>query len=238
MEEDTKKAKEFLEISEQDLKSSEILFKNGIYPNAVFFLQQSVEKWAKFFFLCGEYSFDELKKKTRHDISEKYKETIEKFIPLFEILDMPNHYKFFDNLKSDDPTLEFEETINKIIDLVNKVDVFEFKPVNLTKEKKKGLKRLIKKQVKPLIFKKIATYSFKVISENIEDYVKFSLLVVSNFCLNLILQPHVTSSRYPDKESNPSKYSESHPLLKNFPELLKIQKRILDDCKKFFNFNP
>jgi len=39
----------FLEIAQSDLRAAECLFKNGFYPQSLFFLQQSVEKATKTF---------------------------------------------------------------------------------------------------------------------------------------------------------------------------------------------
>lgn len=56
-----------LEISDQDLESAIILFEKGKFPQAVFFLQQSVEKCTKAFALFGDaLTVEDLKNRVVH----------------------------------------------------------------------------------------------------------------------------------------------------------------------------
>ncbi|MCD6371860.1 MAG: HEPN domain-containing protein, partial [Candidatus Aenigmarchaeota archaeon] len=59
--------KELLEIAKKDLESAKILYKNNLYPQAVFFFQQSVEKANKALGLMLKLvKEDELKNYIRH----------------------------------------------------------------------------------------------------------------------------------------------------------------------------
>ncbi len=69
--------KSFLDVSESDLKASICLYKNGFYPQAIFYLQQSVEKAAKAFgLLVGVIKFSDLMK-IRHKTLKVHKAIVE-----------------------------------------------------------------------------------------------------------------------------------------------------------------
>ena len=59
----------FMEISKMDLAAAKCLYKSGLYSQAVFYLQQSVEKAAKSFgLLTGTINENELKGRKVLDI--------------------------------------------------------------------------------------------------------------------------------------------------------------------------
>jgi hypothetical protein len=51
-------AREFLKIAKQDLIAAKVLYKNELYPEALFFLQQSIEKGYKAYHLLSELNND------------------------------------------------------------------------------------------------------------------------------------------------------------------------------------
>ena len=51
-------AQNFLDVAKQDLTSSKILYRNSLFPQALFFLQQSVEKGYKSYHLLSELDND------------------------------------------------------------------------------------------------------------------------------------------------------------------------------------
>ena len=68
--------KEFLKIANRDLKSSEILYENHLYPQAMFYFSQSVEKANKALALStGNYTEKDMLK-IRHDSTTIYKNAI------------------------------------------------------------------------------------------------------------------------------------------------------------------
>ncbi len=67
---------ELLRFSEEDLSASKILLDNKKYPNAVFLLQQSVEKSTKAFFLLNEISKSKELRDIGHYLSKKHLEGI------------------------------------------------------------------------------------------------------------------------------------------------------------------
>jgi len=68
--------KEFLKIANKDLKSSKILYENLLYPQAMFYFSQSVEKANKAFALTtGNYTKEDMLK-IRHDSTIIHKNAI------------------------------------------------------------------------------------------------------------------------------------------------------------------
>jgi len=61
-------AVEFLRVAEQDFSAAELLLERGLYPQGLFFLQQSLEKAAKAILLALGAEPSELKREVGHDI--------------------------------------------------------------------------------------------------------------------------------------------------------------------------
>jgi len=120
--------KDLVDIGEKDLKASEKLYENKVYPHSMFFLQQSVEKVTKAFgLLTGFIKEQELyrkgrgdrKKKTIDHISPKTfiiilkKKQVRKVITIFHFL-VKNDPELKDKLKNLDKRInELEWLINK-----------------------------------------------------------------------------------------------------------------------------
>ena len=113
-------AKLFLKMSQSDLKAAKLLYKHNQYPQAVFFLQQSVEKGYKAYHLLNEHGQetnpnDEIWKKislkkighTPTKITEKMaldvKRRLENVKKMIELL--PNNHKIFEKIHVDYPQL-------------------------------------------------------------------------------------------------------------------------------------
>lgn len=85
-------AREYLEIAKTDLKSSRLLYEYKIYNNAIFELQQAVEKVTKCFCLNIKvnknylFSLDDLKGKEGHNSLEFLIKIIDKYIIALEKL--------------------------------------------------------------------------------------------------------------------------------------------------------
>jgi len=71
-------AKNLLEIAKKDLKASKCLYDNGLYPQAVFYLQQSVEKATKTFGILSDFiDENELKDFVGHNPLKIHKKVFE-----------------------------------------------------------------------------------------------------------------------------------------------------------------
>jgi len=72
---------QLIEISESDLQASKILFQQGLYPHAVFYLQQSVEKLVKTIGLkTGAIVPSELKNRISHNTIKVYLKGVQKVL--------------------------------------------------------------------------------------------------------------------------------------------------------------
>jgi len=147
------KAKELLKISKNDLNSSKILFDYKKYSNAVFCLQQSVEKSMKAYSVINKLiSFSELKDKIGHNplrlYSKSAKENISKSKNLSKALEVKPELKespMFKKLK----LKEFEKGNQRVINIISQVnnnlilseDIYE---LNLVIEE---IKKLIKENI-------------------------------------------------------------------------------------------
>lgn len=121
---------ELLRFSGEDLESSKILLDNKKYPNALFSLQQSVEKSTKAFFLLNEISKSKELKDIGHYLSKKHLEGIkdnqEKAINLREAIEKNPKLKeipMINKLDLDDFENKAVEA-EKIIKSVNKGKIY------------------------------------------------------------------------------------------------------------------
>jgi len=73
-------ALQFLATAQQDLKAARCLYENGYYPQAVFYLEQGVEKGLKSYSITlGIIDEDEARKEISHKTLKIYKKSTEKF---------------------------------------------------------------------------------------------------------------------------------------------------------------
>lgn len=76
----------FLEIAKKDLKAAQCLYKAKLYPQAIFFLQQSVEKMMKAFgSLSSDLPLDILKSKVGHHPFMVFILSLQQFVKTFEM---------------------------------------------------------------------------------------------------------------------------------------------------------
>lgn len=114
-----------LEISKKDLEAANVLYQNKLYPQAIFYLQQSVEKAAKSFGLIANIiDEDELKSSIRHRTLELYKKimneqkqkiiTIKKGLEVFPRLKNAELIKILDIEKQEKLIKDFERFYKSI----------------------------------------------------------------------------------------------------------------------------
>ncbi len=106
----------FFGISQKDLKASKLLFENGLYPQAIFYLQQSVEKATKFLGLSvGMISLEEAKKDVGHDSFEVY---IKMRKVLQNLIEIANKYPQLADITKIVDDIVFEVSGKKIDELL------------------------------------------------------------------------------------------------------------------------
>lgn len=126
----------WLETAEQDLKSAEVLYKERIFPNSVFALQQSVEKSYKYFLFLLGLTEKELKDNIKHDTDKVLPVLIEK-----------NSEKFDKFERNKDILESFGDKLESIVEELSKkiAPPADFKP--LWTEEKLDLTKYIKNLV-------------------------------------------------------------------------------------------
>ena len=140
--------RQLLEIAKQDLEASILLHKSKLYPQAIFTLQQSVEKIAKAFALYFRIISENELKKISHNTLKIYKKTTDNLVQkikriesvsqaypelkntnFFRIIDKSNigetghkFEKLYHKLSSQKPLVLSEEEIDEIL---NKIENFQ-----------------------------------------------------------------------------------------------------------------
>ena len=102
----------YLRTAIKDLKAAKILYRNGLYPQAVFYFAQSIEKANKSLLLVtGHFTEDYLANKVRHDSTKLYE--------IIAIEQRKQHSKMLENLDNYPELNNFSvlerETINERI---------------------------------------------------------------------------------------------------------------------------
>ena len=227
-----------LETSRKDLEASRTLHKKKLYPQAVFYFQQSVEKSTKSFGLI-EKMIDEkgLWNKIKHKPLKIFTRLIKKYDKRPEI---NKTIKEIEALEEDDKKyaeISQKELKSLITSLENILrDIETFKPESeLSEEQLKNIRTgLIKgldyiKTKYPEEYEQI--YGPKVEIENImramfKIYLIRHSLNMSSVYLSFMAGPHSVLSRYPKENFSPEEfYNRENPLVKSLPRLIKIQGR-------------
>lgn len=122
---------EFLKMALKDLKATEVLYKATLYPQAMFYFAQSVEKANKALALTsGKYTEEDMLK-IRHDSTRIYRDNIIELKQRYELLtenlsQIPELKKteFIQNLDIEDKIEELEQGLREFADIQNgKIDL-------------------------------------------------------------------------------------------------------------------
>lgn len=276
--------KEFLKIANKDLKSSKILYEHHLYPQAMFYFSQSVEKANKALALTtGNYT-EQYIKKIRHDSTIIHKnaiiETKNRYQNLLRNLDeLPDlkNLEFLTNLdfqgeinkcdialrnfsdiKSENLSLvfmpkqeidtrleEIQSTEYEIEEGISDIGNFE-----LTEEMWNEQKDEITKQLSNLNSKDLALHIEEEYSnsnltlQEIEDVIKnmyigflhLTSILHPLYHLAIITLPHSVITRYPQDEFYPTKkYTRKLPIVRNLPNLYKVQSNTLKSLEEYCN---
>ena len=113
------------DISRQDLEASKLLFENKFYPQAIFFLQQSVEKATKSFGILGKIiNLEEARYDVGHDplkIYKKMMKSLQKKMEYFEEIINKNprlgKNKIVEDITSNFNSKKMREYLNSLTDI-------------------------------------------------------------------------------------------------------------------------
>jgi len=206
-----------LDIAKEDLNVSKILYDNSLYPQSIFYLQQSIEKSIKHLGLINEViKPHELNSKIGHKAYKVFTNQVKQIKHITgdsdEVIDR-EYNELRQLLRSNDLSL-FEKVIKKTITSYRDIK-FESELIEelinaiINKENPKLFKRI--KKDKP--FREFFNTKKERFIEYFPNYLRSVLLL---FTMNSVVEEYVTAVRYPnsDKFENPSKiFKPNHPLV-------------------------
>jgi len=237
----------FFEAARNDLKAAECLYNNGYYSQAIFCLEQAVEKIVKSIGLYTKLvTKEEFGKDVGHNVEKIYSRMVEKtrekwgdFIPIPPLKPIKNRRELldtaFDEIKFEKWFFQLKkiEDIYRIVDiLLNTAEIISDKEPNkqieTIKTSFKSFLEIIKETEGPKAVER-AKYNLKL-------YFSFSQELVKLYQLSEFLVPHVSVSRYPDDKNGygPHSYTEETPIIQNFPELVDLVKGSFELLEKFY----
>ncbi len=222
-----------LEISREDLKASELLFENRMYPHSLFYFQQSTEKLTKYIGLKEEVIVKkDLQNKVSHKSTLIFKRAIIKYqkqFPQSIDFDIEKEFQGINNFINDNPS---SEVIRVIIDQIR--DALENKPslpfdidtVETIEDFCKILEQIdpndpnieaLRKMKNDNLFKPIMDKMIKEFKSKLPNYTQGIMILYS---INSLSEKLVSSVRYPNLNDmiNPSvKYNLENPLVEALP---------------------
>ena len=179
---------ELLDIAKKDLEAAKILYNTGLYPQAVFFFQQSVEKTNKSLGLMLKLvKEDELKNYIRHKPIKIYGRIFRK--KLREIEQANKFFRKYPHLRKlimSEINLEnYEKKFRESIKFIDEISRKQEEIVNISSKELEKILELIKKfekgfeqEIKPiknkdlLDAKKHISKSLKILSKYAPDYIE------------------------------------------------------------------
>jgi len=246
-------AEVFLEIAKADLKAAQCLYQAKLYPQAVFFLQQSIEKTFK---AIGSSSFSEtdLKTKIKHYPLKIFSCGMENMIQeicaskdvdfntLLKGIQRPDVVELLDGMResvelyNDIPTLESipkEDLLKLLPDIIELLDMSEIHP-NMAKYMEQTC-NAFKYLILDLSDKNQCTESYERFFSEYQEIMKEMLILgIPLTFLALVVSPScATNTRYPNQDISPLEiYNNKNPIVASFTALAdlcgKIQERLGD----------
>ncbi|MDM7274696.1 MAG: HEPN domain-containing protein [Thermoprotei archaeon] len=219
-----KMAEIFLKTAEKDLGASRHLWEGKFYPQAVFYLQQSVEKALKYLLLwTGIAGEDDVKK-----IGHKPQKLC---IMIMTVAEKMRKDKFFGEILKGvfkDRGINFNRVMCKKIE-EKELYSASLKSIDVIIDNHE----LKDERIKEWLESEQAQQIYLVLEkEFVKMLIEFGYSAQLLIYLFFVLAPHVTRSRYPVDDSDPLEiYNEGISLIQKFESLLKICEYILNNLK-------
>jgi len=250
-------AETFLNIARKDLKAANCLYENKLYPQAVFFLQQSIEKMSKSLSASLDmFTMDELKTKIGHDATKIYRCMMENFLEDIKSKDLWHQKDFIysgqigitkclniiketSKILGDKQKIESipkKELINLIPDLITKRKRFNIIIEVIDKYKKELFDIWTISDIPKEFNEIIKNNDFKKSHQTLKILFEILYLDLTLIVLSIIVSPScVENTRYPDTDSNPLQiYTHRNPIVKSFHELVKLCRSALRGLNKVY----
>jgi HEPN domain-containing protein len=243
-------------ISKTDLEASKLLYFNKNYSQAIFFLQQSIEKATKCLGLMANIiKEDELQRKISHTPTKIYQKLINEQIKKLNKPKTKKNFFIKEFMKirkvDDDNIILMLKTLKHFIDdntgnklvkihkndingLISDLNEFisEKSDINLDYNNLENAKKeIIALHSNP---KYASEYLSEISNVDLIRFIRifiYTSVIISTglLFLSIITQGHVVISRYPEKEMNPIQiYNKNNPLIENYTNILKIMELVLD----------
>lgn len=237
-----------LKIAQSDLQASTLLYDKELYPQAIFYFQQSVEKASKSYgLLSGIITDVDLKKEIGHNAFKIYTKLIERRKELHPslILEMGELFLTLDELSMlngrqrradrNIPNLNliFKKTENDNIinthenEIRNSLKSIEY----FIEDELKSIRRMTDANIIMKLINLLSNVSrshHEKMKKTIESTIRkgWLLSVIDSVLYNFsdIFHSHSTTTRYPEKERTPIKtYTKNIPIVKFLPEFIAVQ---------------
>lgn len=243
--------KELIEIAENDIKSSDILYENELYPQSIYLLQQSVEKLSKAYsVLFGDIEPSDIRKKIGHltpkfftnqaaktlrsakDMTDFLREHVgeseELGILAKRAEELKEHSKFFsDELP---PSMMYYASNAAKISEKKIEDILDgFEELLVRERDKTFLQEIVERQLKDEELEE------KMQEKNTEVERELTTMI-RLLPLALITYPHAELSRYPNDKLSPKEYTKELGVVKTFKRINKLQSKVIQKLKEDLDF--
>ena len=243
--------------AEIDFKDSNLLYKNGSYSNAVYHLQQAIEKLVKacalFFFPLNYSSI----RKTSHNSPEIYLKLLTdprlnkllrkvgNLIPEIDLKPLDKLDQTIKNIKRTETKVELAKmpatVLNNILDVCDKIMAIDVKskgPDVLKEQYGNSFDHYLKEALtlltpnNPDLESQISGLNLKKLVEGNTNFIydwlnEFITTIIPLYLLGLIVYPHESFTRYPGELMNPQDYNENFGIVQVFPRIWNLGNNIL-----------
>lgn len=229
----------WLEVSQEDLQASKLLFDNQFYPQAIFYFQQAVEKLIKYIGLENNIIQEKETRKISHISSKIFKKAIKQVSPHIDLnlnvdMDFEKMNKFITN---NPEAIVVPKVIEQIQNTFQQKNKSPFDNVETLEEFYEITKRWYPDDPNLKEFELISKdenmrpYLNKIFRNFKNRHYSHSNGIVVLFILNTLTETFVTKARYPEKR-NPSKiYNIHNPLVKALPYFFQILEKNIEIFK-------
>lgn len=220
----------WLEVSQEDLKASKLLFDNKLYPQSIFYYQQAVEKLIKYFGLKNNIIQEKETRRVSHASSKIFKKAIKQLhqhIPLNSDVD-----KDFVTMKEFITSNPEEIVVPKVIELIQNAyeqknkSPYDIGNIETLEDFYKIAKRWypddpnVEKCNLSSNDEILRPYLNKIFQSAKKRHYSYSVTIKILFILNTLTETVVGKVRYPKEEDgmNPSDiYNNHNPLVQSLP---------------------
>lgn len=220
-EENTKQAKKLIDIAQEDLETSKLLYEENLPSQSIYHLQQSVEKTAKAFGLY--YLFFDTSNLTGHKgirhitpkafVKMLQKDWVNSYLSIIQAMYKEKNSELEPNLEKFHNLLEKEEKIARL-DQKQIRKILKISEELRENWEKKGLDNEIDSRIEKVInelpnslkeyidvSKTLEKIKHRINLDSLEKFINLYLL-------SLITYPHFNYTRYPDEDVKPEEYSD------------------------------